>query len=494
MRLSGKSLLLGVDLGTTVCRCLVFDTELRLLASAARELQIHTLSGTEIEQDAVEWWRTTVQVVREALAAAGAEGDEVSGLSASTQGISFVPVDKHHRPLRSAFSWLDTRAKPQRQQVLARLSEWEVFSITGKRCQETYVLPKLLWFREHQPELFAACDRLLMSLDFLLARLTGETMTDHTMASGTMLYDVGAGAWSERIIQGFGLPPALLPELRRGGTPVGRLRPEAAAELGLGRQAVVAMGGQDQKVAALGAGIDLSATTVSLGTAMAITQKADRPMIDPGMRIPCFADLFPGRWVVEGSGICCSILDWLRQSFFPRLSYAEMDRLAEAEENRGEPLFLFPFFSGAYSPHYRADARGFLYGLNLATTPGQLVRCVLEGIAFQIRENLEVMEQISRPVRELRVFGGGARSEPWCRIIAEVTGIPVAVPEASEAAATGAAILAGMGAGVYQDAEEALGLLRVRRIFEPRPEAMRRYQDLYRRYREIEQRIFGIGE
>jgi xylulokinase len=481
--------LIGVDLGTTVCKCLVFDTELRLLGSAARELAIITRSGTEIEQDAEQWWRATVQVVREALATPGVDGAAVRGLSISTQGISFVPVDRNHRPLRNAFSWLDTRAKAQRRQVLAKLSEWEVFSITGKRCQETYVLPKLLWFREHEPELFAACGRILMSLDFLLARLTGVPVTDHTMASGTMMYDVGAGLWSERILQDFDLPKDKLPELRWGGTPVERLRAEAAAELGLGRQTVVAMGGQDQKVAALGAGIDLSATTVSLGTAMAITQKSDRPTIDPDMRIPCFADLFPGRWVVEGSGICCSILDWLRQSFFPQRSLAELDLLAEAEEDRGEPLFLFPFFSGAASPHYHPDARGFLYGLNLATSPGQLVRSVLEGIAFQIRENLEVMEEISRPARELRVFGGGARSEPWCRIIAEVTGIPVAALEVSEAAATGAAILAGVGAGVYQNAEQAFGLLRVRRVFEPRPEAIRRYQDLYRRYREIERRI-----
>jgi sugar (pentulose or hexulose) kinase len=370
------------------------------------------------------------------------------------------------------------------------LDERTLFHITGKRCGESYVLPKLLWFRENEPRLYARCHKILMPQDFLLARLTGEPATDHTMASGSLLYDITSQGWSARLLELFGVDPAILPIIRRSGSPAGRLREDAAQALGLSPDTLVAVGGQDQKVAALGAGLDLRRTTVSLGTAMAIAQQSNRPLLDGEMRIPCFTDLLPGRWVLEGSSVCGSILDWLQRTVFPSASLEEMDRLAAKEEENREPLLFYPYFAGAASPHFLPEARGFLYGLNLSTSPGQLVRGVLEGIAFEILENLQVMESISRPAHELRVFGGGASSETWCRIIAEVTGKPVAVLDTNEAAATGAAILAGLAVGVFGTVEQAFEHVRLRDIYQPREAAVERYRELHGRYRDFARRIY----
>ncbi len=328
-----------------------------------------------------------------------------------------------------------------------------------------------------------------MPLDFIIARLTGEYATDHTMASGTMLYDITGQRWSTSILDAFDLDGTMLPGLQWGGTQIGSLRADAADALGLARDVRVIMGGQDQKVAALGAGIDLGICTISLGTAMAITQKCESPVIDPKMRIPCFTDLLPGRWVLEGSAVCCSILDWARQVFLPGIDDAELNRLADEAGDRAHAPLLLPFFSGASGPFHDPDARGTLHGLDLSTTPGQIVRSIYEGIAYLVRANLEVMESISRPVEGLRIFGGGSRSDVWCGIISDVLKRPVSAMATPESASVGAAILAGLGSRVFERLEEAFIHLSVRTSHEPRAHRADHYDHMYAEFQELSGRL-----
>jgi xylulokinase len=484
-----RSLLVGIDLGTTVCKALVFDLELQLVSAASRHLALSTLSGTEIEQDAEGWWAAVQEVVREALQGPGCDARSVRGISVSSQGISFVPVDAAGAPLRPAFSWLDTRAIEQRRLLEERLGEEQIFEVTGKRCHEVYLLPKLLWFRENEPAAWKKCRRILMPLDFILSRLTGEYGTDHTMASGTMLYDITSQEWSARMLDAFNLDHEMLSPLSRGGTPIGALRAEAADSLGLPRGVIVSMGGQDQKVAALGAGIDLTRCTISLGTAMAITQKCERPVIDPRMRMPCFADLLPGRWVLEGSAVCCSILDWAKQVLFPGLDDETLNRMADEAADRPHGPLLLPFFSGASAPFHDPGARGTLHGLDLSTTPGQIVRSIYEGIAFLVRACIEVMEDISRPVEGLRIFGGGSRSDVWCGIIADAVRRPVSALATHESASVGAAILAGLGSGVFETLEDAFTRIAVRTSYEPRKQRADHYDGAYAEFQALSARL-----
>jgi xylulokinase len=486
-----QSVLIGLDVGTTVCKSVLFDEALHIIGSAEQEIPLITISGSEIEQDANLWWEVTKNLVKKSLKKAGIQPGLVKGMSISAQGISFVPVDRACTPLRNALSWLDTRAKEQRNRLLQVFDEKSLFSITGKRVSEAYVLSKLLWVKEWEPRLYARTYKFVMALDFVIAKLCGEFVTDHTMASGTLFYDITEQTWSSKILESFDLDADKLPEIVWSGTPVGTLTPVVAEELGLRPDVVVAVGGQDQKVAALGAGIDVDRTTVSLGTAMAITQKCERPVIDEYMRIPCFTDLLKHHWVIEGSSIGCSVLDWLKHTFFPQKSYAELNQMAMQADTKNHRIFLYPYFAGASSLHYNQDIRGFLYGLGLNTKADQIVRSVFEGIAYQIKENIDVVEEMYKPVQELRVFGGGSKSEIWCQIIADITSTPVAALYTPEAASVGAAILAGLGAGVFSSPQEAFESIIVKNVFEPQKDAVENYKNQYQHYLAIQKKVMG---
>ncbi len=486
-----QTVFIGLDMGTTVCKSFVVDETLTILGSAEQALPLLTISAHEIEQDANLWWDVSKAVIQESLKNAGMPHDCVTGISVSAQGISFVPVDQNCTPLRNALSWLDTRAKEQRKRLLQAFDEQTFFSITGKRVSEAYVLPKLLWLKENEPRLYDKTYKFVMALDFTIAKFCGEFVTDHSMASGTLFYDITAQQWSSNILESFELDADKLPGIVWSGTPVGTIKKKLAEELGLPADVVIGVGGQDQKVAALGAGIDVDKTTVSLGTAMAMTQKCDMPVIDKQMRIPCFTDLLRNHWVIEGSTIACSILDWLKQTFFAEKSYAELNEMALQAVGKKNQVYLYPYFAGAGSLHYNQDIRGFLYGLDLNTSANQIVRSVFEGIAYQIKENIDVAEEIYKPVRELRIFGGGSKSELWCQIIADITDNPVVALYTSEAASLGAAILAGLAAGVFRNHHEAFEFIKVKKVFEPQKDAVENYKDQYQEYLAIQKKVMG---
>jgi xylulokinase len=481
--------LIGLDLGTTVCKGILVDRELNVLARAEIPCPSIRRSAEQIEQDADQWWEVSKKVIRSLVAQTGSPREAIRGLGLSTQGISFVPVDRQGTPLRNALSWLDTRAREQAARVLSELGERRCFSMTGKRVSSVYVLPKLLWLRETDPKLYQEAFKFLMAMDFLTARLCGAFLTDHTMASGTLLYDLLRQEWSALLLERFELDREKLPEIRWSGNSAGTISRKTADELGLSTRTAVAVGGQDQKVAAFGAGIDLERTTISLGTAMAVTQKCDRPVIDELMRIPCFTDLLPGRWVLEGSGIGSSCLDWVRNTMLAGKSYEELEVMAAALDGRGNRLYFYPHLAGTNTLHFGEKLRGFLYGLDFSVTEGQIVKSVFEGIAYQIREQLELLEAISRPVRELRLFGGGARSASWAQIIADACQKPVVVFSIPEMGCLGAAMLAGIGAGLFAGPDEAAALVRIRRRIEPRSELSAMYAEQYQEYLEIQRRM-----
>ena len=486
---SAKATIIGLDLGTTVCKGVVVDEKLRILSRAERYYPLIKISGEEIEQDANLWWQVTRQVLSDLLAGPDIRPRRVRCISISTQGISIVPVDEQMNPLRNAFSWLDIRAAEQRDQFLRSFDERALFKITGKRANAAYVLAKLLWLKQNEPDIYARSYKVLMPLDFILAKLTGSAVTDHTMAGGTLYYDISGQTWSKRILQALAIDEEKLPRIEWSGRPVGTIRRKISEEFGLARDVLVAVGGQDQKVAALGAGIDLKKTTVSLGTALAIIQKCSKPVIDAAMRIPCFSDLFPGRWVLEGVGTGTSGLDWLKEMLFPGKSYEELSSMVQAVDSQHNPVLFYPFFTGAGSPHFSEKTRGFLYGLDYSVKAGHLIRSVFESIGFLIKENLIVMEEISQPVEELRLFGGGSKSRTWCQIIADITGKPVVTLFTSEAGSIGAAILAGLATGLFGVPEEAFEYLRIERTFEPRGNRIPYYLERYEDYLSIQKKI-----
>jgi len=489
------ALLIGIDLGTTGCKAVVYSDSGTSLGESYLEYGLITLSDVMIEQDPHAWWDLTKRAIGLALAAAGADRRTVRGLAVSSQGISFVLLDAEGQPLGNAINWLDGRATHECAQILTRYPAETLFRATGKRAAPSYVLPKLLWIRKHQPEIWRQARGLLMGHDYLVYRLCGERVTDHSMAGGTLLYDLQGLDWSQELFDAFGIPRHLLPPVRWSGAPAGTLLPLVAEELGLSPDVVVAVGGQDQKCAALGAGIEDGSATVSLGTASAIVQVMDRPATDPRMRIPTFTFVQPSRWVLEGVvGTAAGSLRWYRDTVAPGIPYSTLDAEAASVPPGSDGVLFYPHLGGAGSPHWLSTARGAFHGLSLATTRGHLTRAVLEGIAYQIRENLTVTEEIGGPVTRVILFGGGAKSSLWREIIGDVLGRPVAWTQTAETAGLGAAMLAGLGCGVYASLDEARSRMGpvIHRQSLPIHAAI--YAAGFESYRRIEARLLGTED
>ncbi len=478
--------LAAIDLGTTGCRSMVFDEQLRLLGSEYAEYGLLTPQPDYCEQDAALWWELSCRTMRAAIAQSGVPGEAIGALGISSQGISIVPVDRDYQPLRTALSWLDTRAVAEERQLLDELGLAATFARTGKRIAATYTLPKILWLQKNQPDIFAAADQFLMPLDFLTARLTGQAVTDPSMASGTLLFDIHQGVWDEAILRRYNIPAAKLARIRPCGTAVGSILPAAAKAIGLSTGCRVCVGAQDQRCASLGAGLAPGVATVSLGTAAAVCllQKQCNPGTDMSAGWSPF--VFEQTWVTEGvAGAAGASLRWLRDEIYRSPDYAAINAEAAAARERGSQVLFLPYLSGPGFPRFDPASTGCFYDVTLATTRGDFALSVMEGVAFQVREILETMAA-DGAMQKLILFGGGANSPIWRQIFADVLNLPVSVPENSEMAGIGAAMLAGLGTGVFS--KDTLPQLPIAKTVRPSSQAAACARQ-YARYRWLEQRL-----
>lgn len=432
---------IGIDLGTSGCRSAVFDSSWRLRALSARTYPLRTYPHGWVEQDAELWWTCVRQTLREAIGAVGDAASSIRAISVSSQGISVAPVDPHGCAMGNAISWLDTRATAETEALERMFGARDIYRITGKRISPLYTMPKIMWLKRHAAERYKNCWKLMLPMEFILYRLCGECVTDHTMAAGTMLYDLERRAWSPALLNAAQIEAQKLPEIGLAGETAGRILPETARELGLREDTVIAIGGQDQKCAALGAGLAPGVATASLGTACSISVSMRSLTLDPEMRIPCFSYLLDRQWVQEGLlNTAAACYSWLRDNFAAGKTFEELNRLA-AEAPAPCPTLFFPNLAGGSSPYWGTPS-GVFSGMSLHTTLGHLARGVLEGVAYGIRENLEAMRCAAPDIRELRVFGGGSKSDLWCQIIADITDLPVVRLVSAETALMGAAMLA----------------------------------------------------
>lgn len=486
--------ILGLDLGTTGCRATLFTSELRPVGGSSHEYPLITGDHGEVEQDANLWWKLVMQTAREAVSAAGVLPATVRALSVSSQGISFVPVGADGNALFNALSWLDTRAVAESQAISNHVGAERVRSITGKHPSAYYVLPKLMWLKEHRRDVYRNAARFLMAHDFVLQKLCGVAATDHTMASGSLAYDLAGGGWSGELLEAAGVHSDSLPPIHPAGTVVGTLREAVADDLGLTADTKVCVGGQDQHCAALGAGTRAGESGVSLGTACQILLRLDHPDTNPASALPCSPSLLPGAWTLDGVlSTAGASLRWLRDTFFPGTTYDELSAFADRSPAGSASVFFFPHLAGGGSPRWMPESTGAFVGLTLATKPEDIVRAVFEGVAFQIQMNIISAGEQHRP-EGICLYGGGAQSAPWCQIISDVTGLAVRVASIQETATVGAAMLAGLGTGIYRTVEEAAGLVEHDRTYEPNETRYRDYPSTFAAYQEMELRIWPRQE
>jgi xylulokinase len=487
-------LLLGVDLGTTAIKGALYDEAGRLLGSASREQSLRTPAPSVVELDLEEYWRAFVLVVRQVVEESGHGGHEVQGIALSTQGETFVPVGPNGKALRAPIVWLDNRASYESEQLGNKFGAQTVYDITGQtEMLPTWPAAKILWIRTHEPEVYKGVSKWLLLEDYFLYRMTGEMVCEPSLATSTCYFNFRTRRWWPEMLEALGLDQRQLPIIREPGTAISPLRPEAADELRLTGSAMVSSGGLDQACGALGVGnVAPGVFSENTGAALAICSTVDGPVLDSHRRMPCHCHGVPGAYMLHTFTSGGIVLKWWRDRFrqegppgegSPDVGYDWVTPVAEKVPAGSEGVLCIPHLQGAMAPDPNPSATGTIAGLTLRHGGEHVVRAILEGVAYVVRRNVEAILSIGVHVSEIRALGGAARSPLWKQIEADVTGLPVVVTTCAEPATLGAAILAGVGSGLYESVDTAVDTaVEVSARYEPRSSVQAVYDDAYDRY------------
>ena len=457
---------LGVDLGTSGVRAVVVDaTTGRVISAATAEYPLLTPKPQWAEQEPADWWRGAQQAIAGALHAKG-DGDLLAlGLTGQMHGL--VLLDEHNQVIRPAILWCDQRTERECEEIHERVGRARLRQIAGNPALTGFTAPKLLWVREHEPAAYARVQRALLPKDYLRFLLSGEYATDVADASGTLLLDVYRRRWSGELLAALGIPEAWLPAVYEGPEVCARVSAEGAAATGLPEGLPIVAGGGDQAAGGVGAGIvrpGLASCTI--GTSGVLFAATERPQPDQRGALQAFCHSVPGLWHVMGVTQAAGLsLRWLRDHA-SGAEVAEGQRTgvetyelligqAAAASPGCEGLLFLPYLMGERAPHLDPEARGGWIGLTARHTRADLIRAVLEGVTYSLRDCVELFREAGVPVSDVRAAGGGARSAFWRQLKADILGLPVATLEISEGPAYGAALLAAVGAGFYPDVPAA---------------------------------------
>lgn len=499
-------LLIGLDVGTTATKALLLDSAGRVLASAGRGYGLHTPQPGWVEQDPEAIWCAVVDVLR-SLGQAARPQDRVVALCQSSQGGTTIPVDGGRRPLHPAFSWMDQRGAAEAAAVEARWGAEFIRTTTGWALSAGLPLQHIAWFRRHCPAEFAATQHFLFVNDYIGCRLTGQLRMNPADASITQLMNLATGDWDERLLETAGIRRDQLAPIRPSGTAVGTLTAEAAAATGLPHSALVVNGAHDQYCAAVGAGVTRPGRMLlSCGTAWVLLAVPESLALGLASGMAISRHAVEGRWgAIRSLGGVGSSLEWLVDHTYGMPSadetgpaagaardsvYAALNRAAAGAPPGADGLLFLPL-AGGHAANYR-PARGGFVNLSLGHSRGHLARAVMEGAAFELRWAVEEMRAAGVAVAALTMVGGAAKSPVWPQIVTDVLAVAVTAPAERDAAARGAAILAGVGAGLLPDPEAGFAAWRGdEHTLTPRPERRSAIDEAYSRYRELVRRLAG---
>ena len=464
--------LVGLDVGTSGVKALAIAPDGEILARAERGYPLSMPRPGWAEQDPDDWRRAG----EEALAALGV--DDVAGIGLTGQMHGLVALAADGRVLRPAILWNDQRTGAQCREIEERIGVDRLLELTGNRALPGFTAPKLLWLRAHEPETYERIAHVLLPKDYLRLALTGERASDVADASGTLLFDVGGRRWSDDVLAALDLPAEWLPPALES--------PAVSAETAAG--VPVAAGAGDQAAGALGVGVtEPGPVSVVLGTSGVVFATLPELEIDPAGRAHVFCHAVPGAWHAMGVMLSAAgSLSWFRETLAPSEPYERLLAEAGRWEPGAEGLLFLPYLAGERTPHVDPDARGAFVGLSLRHDRGALTRSVLEGVAYGLRDSLEILRALGCRLDVGRVSGGGARNQLWLEIVASVLGLPLERTVVEEGAAYGAALLGGVAGGVFANVREAATTcVHVRDAIEPNPEWEPAYADGYRRYRAL---------
>jgi xylulokinase len=476
--------LLGIDVSTTGVKALVIDRDGAIVESFTSPLQLSNPRPLWSEQQPHDWWRAAINSIRNVLGKTSA--DEIAAIGLTGQMHGLVLLDDNGEVLRPAILWNDQRCGDECDEIRTRLGKDRLVRISGNDALTGFTAPKILWVRNHEPIVYQHARHVLLPKDYLRYKLTHEYALDKADGSGTLLFDLEKRDWSSDVLDALEIPRDWLPPTFEGPEITGRITREAAAATGLREGTPVVAGGGDQSAGAVGAGaIRPGVMAITLGTSGVVFAATETPLIESQGRLHAFCHAVPDRWHLMGVMLSAAgSLQWYRDALAPNVAFAELVDEAATVPAGSDGLLFLPYLCGERTPHPDPLARGSWVGLTTRHTRAHLTRSVLEGVAFGLKDIFSLMQDVGmRAIDQVRVSGGGAKSDLWRQILADVLESELVTVNTTEGAAYGAALLAGVGADVWPDVDTACAeTIRVGERVSPAVANVSRYAGLYPQY------------
>ena len=480
---------LGIDVGTGGTRAVLLDEAGRVLGAATAE---HTeMASPQLgwaEQDPRDWWRAARAAIKECLAQTSTSPGEIAAIGLTGQMHGSVLLDSAGEVVRPVLLWFDQRTEAECRAITERVGAKRLIDLVANPALTGWTLPKIWWVRKHEPDSWSRVRSVMLPKDYVRFKLTGARATDVADASGTLLFDVVNRRWSAEMLQQSDLSPDILPQVFESPEIASRVSKDGAAASELKEGTPVVAGGGDQAAGAVGMGIvEPGSVSATIGTSGVVFAATSTPVVEPKGRIHTFCHAIPGRWhvmgVTQGAGLS---LRWFRQQFGDSASYDDLMKEAAAAPPGADGLLWAPYLMGERTPHLDPNARGALVGLTAQHTRAHVIRAILEGVAFSLRDTFTIFRELGVPVKSIRLGGGGARSPLWQQIQADIYAMPVELVAADEGAAYGAALLAGVGAGLWPSVDAACNTaVHVAKTVEPIAKNVDLMNRRYEQYRKL---------
>lgn len=490
--------LLGIDIGTSGTKTVLFDEGGKAVSSSTVDYPLYQPQNGWAEQEPENWWNAVVQSIRKVLGQSGADAVTIAGIGLSGQMHGLVMLDKDKSVLRRAIIWCDQRTAAECEEITARVGAKRLIEITANPALTGFTASKILWVKNHEPEVYEKCCHILLPKDYIRFKLTGEFATEVSDASGMQLLDIPNRGWSDEVLSALQIDKSLLGKVYESPEITGQVSAAAARETGLKPGIPVVGGAGDNAAAAVGTGtVEDGRAFTTIGTSGVVYAHSSHVTIDPKGRVHTFCCAVPGAWhvmgVTQGAGLS---LKWFRDQFCDaekqtasRLGidpYVLMDKEAERVPIGSRKLLYLPYLMGERTPHLDADARGVFFGLSAIHTRQDMLRAVMEGVTFSLKDCLSIFGEMKISVREMLACGGGGNSPLWRQMLADVFDCPVRTTVSKEGPALGAALLAGVGTGLYRSVSEACAaVVKYKPSQPPDPDSGEQYLPFYRLYTQL---------
>jgi xylulokinase len=480
---------LGLDISTTGSKALLVDEKGVVVGSASSPHTLQTPKPLWSEQDPHEWWTAVSASIKSVLRQAGAKGGDVRAVGLTGQMHGLVLLDGAGKVLRPAILWNDQRTQPQCDEIHRRIGKEKLIQICGNVALTGFTAPKILWVKENEPDVFARAQHVLLPKDYVRYRLTGKFGMDKADGSGTILFDLKKRDWSPELLSALEIPVGWMPPTWEGPVFTGQVTPEGAAETGLQAGTPVAAGGGDQAAQAVGVGaVEPGVVALTVGTSGVVFATTPSALVEPEGRLHAFCHAVPGMWHFMGVMLSAAgSLQWYRDTLAPGMSFDDLLQEANSVPAGSEGLQFLPYLSGERTPYPDPLARGAWVGLTLRHGRGHITRAVLEGVAFGLKDSFTLIQDAGLgEIRQVRASGGGTKGALWRQILASVLEAELVTVNTTEGAAYGAALLAGVGAGVWKDVPSACAAtVKISGSTRPDPAQMEAYRKAYPQFRAL---------